>query len=560
MVAALAVAAAACDSPSAPATPLASTPNGPVSVKPGGTLTFVNERDLPTFNLNTVEGASFHGQLVMDRVWPQVFLVNPQLKPVLDNELMQSVELINTNPQTIVYKINPAANWSDGVPISADDFDYNWRAQNGTGHDIDGKPFDVASTSGYQAIKSVTGSGNGKTVTVVFSQPYSDWESLFDNLVPAHVARRVGWNHGFDAFNPAVIISGGPFMVSSDSPGQSVTITRNPHYWGPPPNLDQIVFKLQPDGGQDSLLLQSGQAQMAYPTEPPASVVQSIKALPGIASQTNLGLTFEHLDFNQRNPFLADPKVRQAIAEATDRKELIDDTVGKVDPYVRPLNNHIFVNSQPGYQDNSGGLSYDLADAKHQLEQDGYVLGPDGYYHKGGNTLELRLSTDTDSQLRIGLEFLFIAQMKALGVKIDVANTDSGTLLQSTLPGGNFDLALFEWMATPFASATASIYQTLDLATGAGAQNYNGYSDPQVDTLFGQASAELNQGRGTLMYNQIDQQLWKDMVSLPLFPVPTFIAYSKSYVNIADNTSEFGPFWNAETWGIKAAPATKIHR
>ena len=58
----------------------------------------------------------------------------------------------STNPQTIVYKLNPKAEWSDGTPITADDFIYNWQAQSGNSQytDVGGQPYDDASTTGLQ--------------------------------------------------------------------------------------------------------------------------------------------------------------------------------------------------------------------------------------------------------------------------------------------------------------------------------------------------------------------------------------------------------------------------
>jgi peptide/nickel transport system substrate-binding protein len=90
--------------------------------------------------------------------------------------------------------INPHAVWSDGVPVSADDFIYAWKSQKGDGADIDGQPDQVASTLGYRDVASVVPSHGGKTVTVTFSTPYTDWRDMFDHMVPAHIARRVGWN------------------------------------------------------------------------------------------------------------------------------------------------------------------------------------------------------------------------------------------------------------------------------------------------------------------------------------------------------------------------------
>jgi peptide/nickel transport system substrate-binding protein len=100
-----------------------------------------------------------------------------------------------------------------------------------------------------------------------------------------------------------------------------------------------------------------------------------------------------------------------------------------------------------------------------------------------------------------------------------------------------------------FASENASLYLTPP--PGRPPQNDDAYSNPKVDSLFDQANTELNAGKAAGIYNQIDQQLWADMVNLPLYQDPTFIAYGNDYVNIGDNPSPSGPFWNAEQWGFK---------
>ena len=139
--------------------------------------------------------------------------------PQVNTDLLESVEATATSPLTIQYVINPKAVWSDGVPVTADDFIYAWKSQRGDGVDVDGQPDQVASTLGYRDVASVTGSHGGRTVTVVFARPYADWRIMFNHMVPAHIARTVGWNHGFATFNPAVDLSAGPLLVTSVSSG-----------------------------------------------------------------------------------------------------------------------------------------------------------------------------------------------------------------------------------------------------------------------------------------------------------------------------------------------------
>jgi peptide/nickel transport system substrate-binding protein len=518
-------------------------------VREGGSLSFALDQQPASFNLNTRKGYNLQSQLIMDRVWPQVFLLDPQGVPQLDTNFVKTAELDRLTPQTIVYQIDDKATWSDGVPITADDFVYNWEAQSGdpTYTDVGGHPFDVLSTAGYSQIQSITGSNRSKTVTVVFKTPYGDWKSLFNNLIPAHIARTVGWNTGFDAFGPAVI-SGGPYLLQSDIPGQQIVLARNPRYWGPPAHLDTIALRSLPDPAQDPAALQGGTVDLVYPT-PQVDSVQQLKQIRTVTRATGLGFSFEHVDFNERNPFLKIPPVRQAIAKAIDRQQLIAATVGQIDPAIKPDNNHLYVNSQQGYQDNGAGYAQpDVAGAKRLLLGAGFTVGPDGYFQLDGRPLELRISTTSDNALRVAAEGLIVAQLQRAGIKADPANAPTATLLGQDLPAGNFDLALFASTSSSFPSDNAAVYVTP--GSNEGASNYDAYSEPKVDSLFGQANIELNAGKAGAIYNQIDQQLWTDMVTFPLYQDPTFIAYRRAYVNVGDNPSASGPFWNAEQWGL----------
>ncbi len=530
-------------------------PSGPVRVNDGGRLTFGAQQELFGFNINTSAAASQVGAEVDARVYPEVFRLNARLKPVLDTELMDSAELVDTNPQTIIYKIDPKAVWSDGVPINADDFVYNWQAQSGNPAltDVDGKPYDAVSVAGYDQIRSVTGSDGGKTVTVVFDKPYADWESLFGAgrpLIPAHIAKMVGWNTGFDRFDPNVEVSGGPYLVQSDTPGSQVVLVRNPSYWGKAAHLASIVFKLVADPAQDVSLLQNDQVQLVYPQAPQLGVISQVSPIPGVAAGVGQGLDFEQLDFNQQNPVLADPVVRRALAKAVDRSQLVRQSVDQLDPRIRVLNNRIYVNNQVGYQDNSGAdyQHADLVAEARLLTGDGFTMDLDGTWNKGGVPLEVRLGTATGDDLALRTEQILAGQLTAGGIKVDMANDPPGKFMGIDLPGGNFDLALFTRTASPFPSASHAAYA----AGVAGSQNYDGHADPVVDSLLATASGELNAVTATADYNRVDTLLWKDMVTLPLYQEPTFIAFNHRYGNIAANPSTSTPFWDCDTWGLKA--------
>ncbi len=554
-----------------------SSTNGPV--KTGGSITMALDENLAGFNINTSAANEFVLQEIMDLVWPQVFIVNNNLQPTLNTQFVTSATETSTNPETVVYTINPKAVWQDGTPITADDFIYNWQAQSGnpTYTDVGGQPYDTASSTGYNQIGSVTGSKpaggaacqpgsaadrnaglcpNGKTVTVKFATPYTDWKSLFINVVPAHVARVVGWNSGFSG--PQQTISGSWYEIQSYANNSSVVLVRNPRYWGTPGKLDKVVFQFFSDDTQEVPALQNNEVQIINPATVNTSIVQTAAQVPGVTRQTLPGLEFEHFDFNQADPYLAKLQVREAIAYGTNRQQLISHTVGEVDSAIKPLGNRMFVNSQSQYVDN--GTAYDSVDtakAKSLLEGLGFKMGSDGYFHPNygpqqGQPLTVTIQSTSGNTIRSQTEQLFQAQMKAIGIKINIQNFDANTFFGTNLPQGDYQIAEFAWVSTPFVSGNQSIYCSYTNATNCG-QNWIHYANPQVDKLMREGTQSSSASTEAADYNAADKILWQDMATLPLYQKPQYFAWSNKYANIVPNTSSVGVPWNGNLWGVKAS-------
>ena len=513
------------------------------NIKEGGTLNYGADQQPTGFNMNTSKDNGTSVLWIMNRVYPGVFHSKADFTVALDTDLMESAELTNQDPQTITYKIKPDAVWSDGTPINVDDFTYAWESQNGTN-----KKLDVASTTGYEDIQSVTGSDNGKTVTVVFKNKFSDWKALFQPMVPAHYgkAQPGGWNTGFDK-NPQNIPSGGPFKVQSYTPDQSLTLVKNDKYWGTPAHLDKIVYRFLPESVTQPAALQNNEVDLIYP-QPQLDEVQQVQQLPDVQYQINFGLAFEHLDFNFKNPLLADLAVRRAIATGLNTQEMLDRTIKQFSSKATVDGNRIWLTGQKEYQDHSGNYGKgDVAGAKKLLEDAGYTLGSDGIYAKGGKKLSFRFETTAGNQLRETQGVLLQAQMKQVGIQIKINNKPSNKYFGEDLPNGNFDIADFAWVGTPFAiSGSKSIY------VSGSDSNYGQYANPKVDQLFSQATAELDPAKAADLGNQIDQVLWDDMVTIPLYTKPTFLAWRNTFTNIHDIATSEGPFVDEPLWAQKA--------
>jgi peptide/nickel transport system substrate-binding protein len=553
---ALAAGMAACSSSSSSKPATASTG----TVKSGGSITVAMDEDVAGFNVLQANDNEEVLQEILDQVWPSVYIPQPNVTVKLDTDVVTSATVTKTNPQTVVYQINPKATWSDGVPINATDFIYNWQAQSGNPayKDVGGKAYIPATTAGYSQIKSVTGSNNGKTVTVVFSKPFGDWQSLFSPMIPAHIASKVGFNNGFQNFGPAVQVSGGPYEIQSYAQGQDLVEVRNPHYWGTPGKLAKIVYRFILDDSQIPPAVQNGEVQLVTPPPVPAvSFTDSLKAISNTTTDPIPGLEFQHIDFNEANPYLALANVRHAIAYGTNRAQMVQRIAAPIAPSTQVLQNRIWMPIQPQYQNTSGSYgSFNPTLAKQLLKQSNMTMGSDGYFHPNfgpdkGKDLTLSISTTSGVPARSEIEQLFQADMKAIGVKINIQNYPASTLFGTVGPKGEFDIIEFAWVLSPFASGNQSIYCSYTNTAVCGS-NWDHYANPQVDSLFNQALATLNPTQAASLYNQVDAILWKDMVTLPLFESPQVYNWASSYGNVVPNPTSYGVPWNANLWGLKA--------
>ena len=548
--------------------------------KAGGEVIFAQEEGGVAYNNATSTNNAFANTEVLNLLQPSAFLIDDKLNYVMWKEFMDSAELTSTSPQTIVYKINAKAVWSDGVAIDCKDFYLAYMSQNGkvsaknpdfTGPGVtDAKGsavpetlsvFDAAGTTGYEQIKSVTCSDNGKTVTTVYDKPFADWKGLFGNLVPAHIVEaktgvadiakvdattdtpeieKIGkfWNSGFDGWDPAVALSGAWYKIEKYTKDSSIVLVRNDKFWGAPANPHTVTLQVITDASAQAAALENGEIQAMQPQADPG-VAATLAQAKGVKFSPASGLVFEHLDMNVKNPIFADKAVRQAFAACVDRQDIIDKLVSPVNPDAKPLNSVIFMPQQNGYEDNFSKYgTFDVAKAKKTLEGAGWALGGDGFYAKGGKQLTFKIG-HKGIQRRSDTTQNVIASCKQAGFNIV---EDSDTKFNSTrLPIGDYDVALFAWVGNPLLSAATSIY-SVD-----GGGNYQGYVNQNVTDMYKAANADLDEAKRLAEMKKVDTAILDDVWTIPLFQLPEMPAWSEKVSGPSFN-GPAGLTWNANVW------------
>ncbi len=558
---------------------------GGVKILDGGTVTVAVPR-LPTdYNPSTPAGSNAVTQMVMEEVWPQAFVIGPGLEVHPAPGLVMSAELTGLKPQTVVYTLAKRARWSDGVPITVADFTYDWREILIVGPSLPAA-FPLA---GYRDIASITGSSKARTVTVVFTHPYADWMALFANLVPAHIAHRDGWEKAFRGGNLADLVSGGPFEITKIVPGKELVLSRNPSYWGKPAHLDHIVFRVVPSGAATRRALAAGSVDLAELTPGPA-VTSLVERSRDLVATPSAGATLWQLAFNFDDPIAVHADVREAIATAIDRSQLVADSAGLYDASIATPGNRLYAPLEAGAQRNDAAYAApDLALADQLLAAAGYRMDADGLaVAASGAPLVLVLTGPKGNPTVAAAEIEIQAELLAAGIELRIHNVALSQLLSSILPEGRYQLAMVPYLVSPFPSTMALLYtdpvgptpspvggtspSVAPVAEGVGGlsagieaepsaanagvvtRDVLGYEDPAIGGLFVRAQVELNAQAEASLYNQIDALMWKALPTLPLFQAPTVLVRQVRIVNVSNSLSWAGPMWDAQNWAIQVSP------
>jgi peptide/nickel transport system substrate-binding protein len=424
----------------------------------------------------------------------------------------------------ITYTINPKATWSNGTPITYRDFQAYWQALNGTN-----PAYQIATTTGYEDISSVARGVDDRQVVVTFKQPFGEWQGLFFPLSPASLsATPAAFNTGWQTSSP---ISAGPFTVQSiDLTTKTVTLAKDPKWWGTPAKLDHIIFKAY-DAAAEPDALANNELDY-YPIFANLDLLRRAQQLPGVVVRNAPGRISDNVTFNgSPGAPLADLALRQAIAQGINRAEITRRSIGQIVPNAQTDGSHLYPPGSKEYRDNSGALPYDPAKAQQTLDSLGWARqGAGGPRAKGGKPLSLRLVYGSGSATGENNAKTVQNQLGQLGVTVVLDEVDANQLFPTFIDRGDFDLALFAWESTPAPFSSSSGVYSLPLGNNV-RQNYGRVGSPEIDALIKKGNAELDDAARTAIGNQADTLIWQQAHSVIFYARPGTVAVRANLAN-----------------------------
>ncbi len=276
-------------------------------------------------------------------------------------------------------------------------------------------------------------------MTVRFATPFTDWRVMFDHMVPAHIARRVGWNHGFDTFDPSIDLSAGPFIVQSMSTERAVLV-RNPRWWGAPAALDRVVVDVAPGPTGWAGALATGNRTAVQPVSFDLGAVGLVTSMPNTDSSIKPSLGMVDLEFDMTAPTTSRLAARQAIAHALDRTDLLQRTFGPIDPDLVVNQDHLAVPSQQAYTPSPAAGAYesrDLDATTRLLRGLGYHQDAAGkYLDASGDPLTLQMAVENGEPWTGEVGAIVASQLRSAGFTVDTLPVDGPAGLTRAAAGG----------------------------------------------------------------------------------------------------------------------------
>lgn len=433
--------------------------------------------------------------------------------------------------KTITFALADGVKWHDGQPFTADDvvftFDAIKNEKTNTPHKTRLKVGDDWAT--WTAV-------DPKTVKIDLPSPYAAFFSGLSEIgiIPKHLLAGSS-DINTDPYNRKPVGTG-PFKLAEYKQDEFMALEANREYFKGAPNLDRLilVFYTEPDAAAAALLKGDIDGMYAYPEQQPQFEKDKKFRVHTYAFHQAITLAF-----NQKDPILADKKVRQALSLGVDKKAMMDTVTrgrGEVATTMwapkGPLG--------PWASTDLPADEFNATKAKTLLEEAGWKLGGDGIRTKDGQRLSLSLPYNTVFDEYKEASTIIERQFRDLGVEVKVRGIQSPALVQLrqelNADPKERSLELQEWPhAVNFFDP--DVFRELhSSAQPPAGLNYMFFKNARVDELVAQARVITDPEKRRPLYNEVQKLLKEDFAYLPLYFVFDSFTYITKLKGIPDDS------------------------
>jgi len=393
---------------------------------------------------------------------------------------------------TYTYHLRDGLKWSDGSPLTADDFVYAWKrlADPNTAAPYAAdmlnyvKGYDEAAAGNPDALG--VSASDDKTLVVELSVPCVYFPKLITHATMVPVQKAAIEANGEQwTLNPETYISNGPLKMIEWVPNSHITFAKNENYWGADKvTLNTLKFVLMEDDNAAYNAYQAGEVSLIK--DPPAQEVPSLRDKPDFHIEPIMGTYY--IDFqNQKEPF-NNPDVRRALSLAIDR-DYVANTV--MQGTYTPAENLI----GPGVSDaeegtyfedvtkkNNGGDFFNFTDHDADVKEAKELLTKAGYPDGQGLPAIEYMTNDTAYHKAVA-EYLQSNWKETLGINMNIKIIEWGTFTP-TRRAGDYQAARDGWVFDY--DDPSNLLNQMMSTSGNNSAKYN---NPEYDRLLNEANS-----------------------------------------------------------------------
>jgi peptide/nickel transport system substrate-binding protein len=512
----------------------------------GGTITFSSWQFPGSTNLWFLGP---DGLAVARALWGRPYVPSPTAT-FLPDELAeiptQANGDVSKDGKTVTMHLRPDLRWSDGQPLTADDFAY-WL-------EVLLDPTLELFTYGYDQIVSPQVLDD-HTLVLHYNHLFASYLFYLPYAAPRHAWGSIPHQDlaETDEVSQYPTVTSGPFMLASYRAGQSMTLAPNPHYVSTTLHqsvLDRLIFTTYPERAAVIAAFEAGQTDVVSGMS--IEALPEVGAVPGVHITPSIGYT--HLEFNLSHLVeLQDEQVRKAIEEAIDRCGIIQ-TV-----YQQPCN-YLRVDTilPPPSLDNDPTIKtsgYDLARARKDMEIAGWDCSRPPCTRGGQVFPTLNLVTTSGLVTRQQVTALIKQNLAALGIPVALRYYSARELFIDYLSGGilatgQYDLALFATMFSLDDDINFSNFHSSQIpsASNTWGGNWERVNDSNIDSALDQGRMTLNVETRTQLYKSLQRELVAHVYVVPLYLSPNITLVNPTIGNEQDNPIGLDNLWNVGDW------------
>ena len=387
------------------------------------------------------------------------------------------------DPTTYIFHLRGNVRFHDGSELTADDVVYTFKSI------LDGT-VQTSKVGSYRLVDTIEAL-DPQTVRFTLTEPFAPF--LWNLALPAIGIVPEGAGSDFSD-QP---IGSGPFVFDHYIRDGEIVLRSNRDYFGEPPQLDAVRFKIVPDAVVQALELRKGTVDIALNVLP-ADMIEALREEPHLEVLNSEGTNAQYLAFNLEDPLFSDVRVRRAIAHAVDREAIVKylwRNQARLSDSLLPPENWAYSSDVSRY-------AYDPELARSILDDAGY------------DQISFTYRTSTDP-LGLLVAAVLQQQFKDLGIDMRIRSNEFATFFSDVL-SGNFQMYSLRWIGGNNDPDIFNFVFHSDMFPPNGA-NRGHYRNPEVDRWIELARRETDTEIRKAYYADIQKTLSDDLPYVNLY-------------------------------------------